>query len=170
LVEELTKTLLASGFLGEQEDRYELTRSLPLAIPNTPQDSLMARLDRLAAVKGLAQLCATIGREFSYPLLQADSPWRDDTPRESLEQLVAAEFLYEQGHPPQATYRFKHALIQEAAYQSVLKSTRQQHHQRIAAVLESQFPDTAEHKHGCFKEGHTTADLRDARALLDELS
>ena len=159
-VEELTKTLLVSGLLEEQEDRYALTRSLPpLAIPNTLQDSLMARLDRLAAVKGLAQLGATIGREFSYPLLQAVSPWRDDTLREGLEQLVAAEFLYEQGHPPQATYRFKHALIQEVAYQSLLKSTRQQHHQRIAAVLESRFPDTAEKQPELLAHHYTEAGL-----------
>ena len=119
-------------------DRYALTGPLPpLAIPNTLQDSLMARLDRLAPVKGLAQLGATLGREFSYPLLQAVSPWDDDTLRQGLEQLVAAEFLYQEGTPPQATYRFKHALIQDAAYQSLLKSTRQQHHQRIANTLES---------------------------------
>ena len=125
-IEELTKMLLESGLLEERRDRYALTGPLPpLAIPNTLQDSLMARLDRLAPVKGLAQLGATLGREFSYPLLQAVSPWDDDTLRQGLEQLVAAEFLYQQGTPPQATYRFKHALIQEAAYQSSLKSTRQ---------------------------------------------
>ena len=135
-VEELTKMLLESGLLEERSDRYELTGPLPpLAIPNTLHDSLMARLDRLATVKGLAQLVATLGREFSYALLQAVSPWGEGVLRDGLQQLVAAEFLYQQGIPPQATYRFKHALIQDAAYQSLLKSTRQQHHQRIAAVL-----------------------------------
>ena len=137
-VEELTKMVLESGLLQEREDRYELTRPLPpLAIPTTLHDSLMARLDRLAAVKGLAQLGATLGREFSYALLQAVAPWDEATLRRGLQQLVEAEFLYQQGLPPQATYLFKHALIQEAAYQSLLKSTRQQYHQRIAQVLEA---------------------------------
>jgi predicted ATPase len=115
-----------------------------LAIPTTLHDSLMARLDRLAAVKGLAQFGATLGREFAYDLLQAVSLWDEGTLQQGLHQLVSAEFLYQRGLPPQATYVFKHALIQDAAYQSLLKSTRQQHHQRIAQVLESWFPETVE--------------------------
>src|SRR5262245_20839473 len=135
--------VLESGLLQEREDRYELTGPLPpLAIPATLHDSLMARLDRLATVKALAQFGATLGREFSYPLLQAVSPWDEATLRRGLQQLVEAEFLYQRGLPPQATYLFKHALIQDAAYQSLLKSTRQQYHQRIAQVLEAQFPET----------------------------
>ena len=142
-VEELTKMVLESGLLQEREDRYELTGPLPpLAIPATLHDSLMARLDRLATVKGLAQLGATLGREFSYDLLQAVSPWDEATLQRGLHQLVEAEFLYQQGLPPQATYLFKHALIQDAAYQSLLRSTRQQYHQRIAQVLEARFPET----------------------------
>ena len=141
-VEELTKMVLESGLLQEQAEGYELTGPLPpLAIPATLHDSLMARLDRLAAVKGLAQLGATLGREFSYELLQAVAPWDEGTLQRGLQQLVAAEFLYQQGLPPQATYLFKHALIQEAAYQSLLKSTRQRHHQRIAQVVEVRFPE-----------------------------
>jgi TOMM system kinase/cyclase fusion protein len=141
-VEELTKMVLESGLLQEREERYALTGPLPpLAIPATLHDSLMARLDRLATVKGLAQLGATLGREFSYELLHAVSPWDERTLRRGLQQLVAAEFLYQRGLPPQATYLFKHALIQEAAYQSLLRSTRQQHHQHIAQVLEARFPD-----------------------------
>src|ERR1700694_1170203 len=144
-VEELTKMVLESGLLQEREERYELTGPLPpLAIPATLHDSLMARLDRLAAVKGLAQLGATLGREFSYELLQAVSPWDEETLRRGLHQLVEAEFLYQQGLPPQATYTFKHALIQDTAYQSLLRSTRQQVHQRIAQALETQFPDRVE--------------------------
>jgi class 3 adenylate cyclase/predicted ATPase len=143
-VEELTKMLLESGLLQEREERYALAGSLPpLAIPTTLHDSLMARLDRLATVKALAQLGATLGREFAYELLQAVSPWDEGTLQQGLHQLVAAEFLYQQGLPPQATYRFKHALIQDAAYQSLLKSTRQQYHQRIAEVLEGRFPEVA---------------------------
>jgi len=128
--------VLESGLLQERDDRYALTRPLPpLAIPTTLHDSLMARLDRLAAVKALAQLGATLGREFAYALLRAVAPWDEETVRRGLQQLVEAEFLYQQGLPPQATYVFKHALIQDTAYQSLLKSTRQQHHQRIAQVL-----------------------------------
>src|SRR5712692_2778959 len=129
-VEELTKMVLESGLLQERDEGYALTGPLhPLAIPTTLHDSLMARLDRLATVKSLAQLGATLGREFSYALLQAVSPWDEGTLRRGLQQLVEAEFLYQQGLPPQATYLFKHALIQDAAYQSLLRSTRQQHHQ-----------------------------------------
>ena len=93
-------------------------------------------------MKGLAQLGATLGREFSYDLLHAVSPWDEETLQRGLHQLVEAEFLYQRGLPPQATYRFKHALIQDAAYQSLLRSTRQQYHQRIAQALEAQFPET----------------------------
>src|SRR5207248_6367479 len=112
--------------------------------PATLHDSLMARLDRLATVKSLAQLGATLGREFSYALLQAVSPWDESTLQRGLHQLVAAEFLYQQGLPPQATYVFKHALIQDTAYQSLLRSTRQRHHQHIAQVLEARFPAICE--------------------------
>ena len=144
-VEELTKMVLESGLLQEREERYELTGPLPsLAIPATLHDSLMARLDRLATVKGLAQLGATLGREFSYELLQAVSPWDEGTLQRGLHQLVEAEFLYQRGVPPQATYLFKHALIQEAAYQSLLRSTRQQYHQHIAQVVEARFPEVCE--------------------------
>ena len=144
-VEELTKMVLESGLLQEQAERYALTGPLPpLAIPTTLHDSLMARLDRLATVKGLAQLGATLGREFSYELLQAVSPWDEGTLRRGLQQLVEAEFLYQRGLLPQATYVFKHALIQEAAYQSLLRSTRQQYHQHIAQVLEARFPEIRE--------------------------
>jgi TOMM system kinase/cyclase fusion protein len=144
-VEELTKMVLESGLLHEREERYELAMPLPpLAIPTTLHDSLMARLDRLAAVKAIAQLGATLGREFSYELLRSVSPWDDATLQRGLQQLVAAELLYQRGVPPQSRYIFKHALIQEAAYQSLLRSTRQQYHQRIARALEAQFPETVE--------------------------
>ena len=142
-VEELTKMVLESGLLQERDDRYALSGPLPpLAIPTTLHDSLMARLDRLATVKALAQLAATLGREFSYELLQAVSPWDEGTLGRGLQQLVEAEFLYQQGLPPEATYRFKHALIQDTAAQSLLRSTRQQYHQRIAQVLEARFPES----------------------------
>ena len=159
-VEELTKMVLESGLLQEREDRYELTGPLPpLAIPTTLHDSLMARLDRLATVKGLAQLGATLGREFSYELLQAVSPWDEGTLQRGLHQLVEAEFLYQRGLPPQATYLFKHALIQDAAYQSLLRSTRQQYHQRIAQVLEARFPELCETQPELLAQHYTEAGL-----------
>jgi class 3 adenylate cyclase/predicted ATPase len=159
-VEELTKMVLESGLLQERDERYALTGPLhPLAIPATLHDSLMARLDRLAAVKALAQLGATLGREFSYALLQAVSPWDEDTLQRGLHQLVAAEFLYQQGLPPEATYRFKHALIQETAYQSLLRSTRQQYHQRIAQVLEAHFPESGETQPELLAHHYTEAGL-----------
>jgi class 3 adenylate cyclase/predicted ATPase len=159
-VEELTKMVLESGLLQERAERYELAGPLPpLAIPATLHDSLMARLDRLAMVKGLAQLGATLGREFAYELLQAVSPWDEGTVRRGLHQLVEAEFLYQQGVPPQATYTFKHALIQEAAYQSLLKSTRQQYHQQIAQVFETRFPAVVETQPELVAHHYTEAGL-----------
>src|SRR5262249_48798730 len=118
-----------------------------------------ARLDRLATVKSLAQLGATLGREFSYELLQAVAPWDEETLQRGLQQLVEAEFLYQQGLPPQATYVFKHALIQEAAYQALLRSTRQQHHQRIAQVLEGRFPHLCETQPEMLAQHYTEAGL-----------
>ena len=140
-VEELTKMVLESGMLAEHADHYELRGPLvPLLIPATLQDSLMARLDRLASVKAVAQLGATVGREFPYELLRATSLLDDATLHRALEQLVDAELIYQRGVLPHATYVFKHALVQDAAYQSVLKSSRQQSHQRIAQILEARFP------------------------------
>ena len=159
-VEELTKMVLETDLLREHEDHYELTGPLPpLAIPTTLHDSLMARLDRLAPVKVVAQLGATIGRQFSYELFQAVSPLDETTLQQGLHQLVEAELLYQQGSPPQATYTFKHALIQDAAYQSLLRSTRQQYHQRIAQVLAEQFPETAETQPELLAHHYTEAGL-----------
>ena len=143
-IEESTKMVLESGLLREADDRYELMGPLPmLAIPTTLHDSLVTRLDRLPLAKPVAQLAATIGRQFSFELLQAVSPLDKVVMREALEQLIDAELLYERGVVPPATYVFKHALIQQAAYQSLLRSTRQQYHQRIARTLVDQFPETA---------------------------
>ena len=113
-----------------------------LSIPATLQDSLMARLDRLATAKGLAQQAAVIGRQFSYALLQAVSELDYSMLQRELKQLVDAELLYQRGLPPQAIYTFKHALIQDIAYASLLRQTRQGHHRRIAEALEAQFPET----------------------------
>jgi TOMM system kinase/cyclase fusion protein len=143
-VEELIKTVLESGWLQERADHYASTGPLPpVVIPATLHDALMARLDRLSTAKTVAQLGATIGRTFAYDLLRAVAPLDEATLQTCLRQLVDAELLYPRGVPPQATYTFKHALIQEAAYQSLLKSTRQQYHQRIAQMLESRFGEIA---------------------------
>ncbi len=144
-VEEITKAILESGQLKAIDGHYELTGSFTtLTIPATLQDSLMARLDRLVTAKAVAQYAAVIGRQFSYELLSTVSQLDEVTLQRELGRLVEAEIVYHRGIPPQATYTFKHALIQDAAYQSLLKSTRQQYHQRIAEVLEAQFPETAE--------------------------
>src|SRR5262249_3266665 len=120
-VEEIMKSLLASGHLKEVDDHYELTGSLSiLAIPTTLQDSLMARLDRLLTAKAVAQYAAVIGRQFAYDLLQAVSPLDASTLQRELGRLVEAEIVYQRGLPPHATYVFKHALIRDAAYQSLL--------------------------------------------------
>jgi class 3 adenylate cyclase/predicted ATPase len=159
-VEELVKTILESGLVREEAERYVLTGPLPpLAIPTTLQDALMARLDRLAPVKAVAQLSAVLGREFSYALLRAVAPWDEATLQHGLAQLVEAELLYQRGRLPQATYLFKHALVQDAAYQSLLRSTRQQYHEHIAQVLEEQFPETANTQPELLAHHYTEAGL-----------
>jgi len=157
-VEEMTKAILESGQLKAIDDHYELTGLLStFTIPATLQDSLMARLDRLVTAKAVAQYAAVIGRQFSYELLQAVSQLDALTLQRELGRLVEAEIVYRRGVPPQATYTFKHALIQDAAYQSLLKSTRQQYHQRIAQVLEEHFPETAETQPELLAQHYTQA-------------
>ena len=159
-VEELTKMVLESGLVRPVNGHYELSGPLPpLAIPATLQDSLMARLDRLARAKEVAQLGATLGREFSYELLQAVTPVEEVSLRQALTKLVEAEVLYQRGLPPQARYLFKHALIQDAAYQSLLKSTRQQYHQQIAEVLEGRFTEIKEIQPELLAHHYTAAGL-----------
>jgi predicted ATPase len=165
-VEELTKVVLESGLLQEQEARYDLTGPLPpLAIPATLHDALMARLDRLAAAKLVAQLGAVIGCTFAYDLVQAVAPLDAATLQGALAQLVEAELVAQRSMPPQATYTFKHALIQDAAYQSLLRSTRQQYHQRIAQVLAERFPETAETQPELLAQHYTEAGLH-AQAIV----
>jgi predicted ATPase len=162
-VEELTKMVLESGWLREEEGRYVGanggTPIPPLAIPSTLHDSLMARLDRLAPVKEIAQVGAVLGREFSYDLLHAVSRVEESTLQHGLRQLVDAELMYQRGLPPHATYLFKHALIQDTAYQSLLKSTRQQYHRQIAQVLVDRFPETVEPQPELVAQHYTEAGL-----------
>jgi class 3 adenylate cyclase len=141
-VEELTKTVLEAGILVEDAEGYRLDGPLPpLAIPATLQDSLMARLDRLASVREIAQIGAAIGRDFSYSLLRAVAG-RDGTAlKHALAQLEQAELVFRRGDPPEANYSFKHALVQDVAYESLLKSRRQQLHGQIARTLEQGFAD-----------------------------
>jgi len=142
-VEESTKMILESGLLREQGDGYVLTGTLPpLAIPATIHDSLVARLDRLGAAREVAQLGAVCGRAFSYELIRAISPLDESDLRQALAKLVQTEVLYPRGIGQDSQYVFKHALIQDAAYQSLLKSKRQQRHQQIAYTLEAQFSET----------------------------
>jgi predicted ATPase len=144
-VEEMTKSVLASGILKETNGHYELVEPLTsLTIPVTLQDSLMARLDRLHTAKGIAQMGAIIGRQFTYELLRAIVPVDETVLQRELRLLVDAELLYQRGVLPHSIYLFKHALIQDAAYQSLLRRTRQEGHQRIVQVLETQFQDSAE--------------------------
>jgi predicted ATPase len=159
-VEEITKAVLESGVLQEHDAHYQLTGPVSaLAIPTTLHDSLMARLDRLGTTKAVAQYAAVIGRHFSYELLQAVSPLEETMLQHELGKLVEAELLYPRGLPPQATYLFKHALIRDAAYASLLKSTRQQYHQRIAQVLEAQFLVTVDQQPELLAHHYTEAGL-----------
>ena len=143
-IEELTKTVIESGLLRDTGDRYELTGPLPpLAIPSTLHASLLARLDRLAEVKNVAQIGATIGREFAYSLLDAAAALPTNELNAALIQLVEAGLIFQRGVPPEATYQFKHALVQDAAYASLVRSRRQKLHAHIAEAMLQQFPDTA---------------------------
>ncbi len=159
-IEELLKMILESGLLREEDGHYLLTGPLPpLAIPSTLQDSLMARLDRLAAVREIAQLASALGREFSYEVIQAVARMDEETLQHGLAALVDAELVYQRGRLPQAIYVFKHALIRDAAYQSLLKSTRQLYHQQIAQVLEGRFPEITETQPELLAQHFTEAGL-----------
>ena len=143
-IEEITKAVIESGGLRETPLGYQLEGPTHrLSIPASLQDSLMARLDRLAPLKALAQLAASIGREFPYDLLRALKPADEPALQRQLAGLVAAELIASHGAPPNLSYSFKHALIRDAAYESLLKSTRRHYHCRIGEVLRQQFPETA---------------------------
>jgi class 3 adenylate cyclase/predicted ATPase len=143
-VEELTKAVLESGLLVAGPQGWRLDGPLPLfAIPATLQDSLAARLDRLAPVKEIAQIGAAIGREFSYPLLRAVAGRGEPALRAALVQLEEAELLFRSGTPPDARYTFKHALVQDTAYETLLRSRRQILHRQIADVLREEFAAVA---------------------------
>src|SRR5499427_6324379 len=161
-VEELTKAVLEAGILVENHDGYRLDGPLPpLAIPATLQDSLMARLDRLAPVREIAQIGAAIGREFSYSLARAVVGRDESALKHGLAQLEQAELVFRRGEPPDAVYSFKHALVRDAAYESLLKSRRQQLHGQIARALEQGFADIVASQPEIVAQHFTAAGLVD---------
>jgi class 3 adenylate cyclase/tetratricopeptide (TPR) repeat protein len=144
-IEELTKAVIEGGMLRDAGDRYEAVGPSPaLAIPTTLNGSLLARLDRLAPVREVAQIAAALGRTFSHDLISATATMPKDLLDHALGQLVGAELVFQHGVPPRGEYTFKHALVQDAAYSTLLRSNRQQLHGRIATVLETKFSETAE--------------------------
>jgi predicted ATPase/class 3 adenylate cyclase/DNA-binding response OmpR family regulator len=144
-LEELTKTVLESELLRVMHNRYVISSSSPShMIPTTLLDSLTARLDRLGPSKEIAQVGASIGREFSYRLLAAVALSDDASLRAALSHLAACQLILVRGEPPASTYIFKHALVKEAAYATMVRSKRQQLHSRIADVLMTGFRDTVE--------------------------
>ena len=143
--EELTKAVLESGLLRDAGDRYVTTASpLSLAIPTTLLGSLTARLDRLGPSKEVAQIGAVIGREFSYRLIAAVAKISDPSLQSAIDQLATCGLISVRGEPPDATYIFKHALVQDAAYATMVRSKRQQLHSRIADAIMAGFPETVE--------------------------
>jgi predicted ATPase len=159
-VEELTKSVLESGLLREEADRYVLDSTLPpFAIPTSLHDSLMSRLDRLASVRHVAQIGAAIGREFSYALLRAVSRLPEDELQAALGRLVASELVFQRGRPPEAVYAFKHTLVQDAAHGSLLRSTRQQLHAQIASALETHSPELMDSQPELFAQHYAEAGL-----------
>jgi class 3 adenylate cyclase/predicted ATPase len=159
-VEELTKTLLEARLLREQEGRYILDGPLPpLAIPSTLHASLLARLDRLSLVKEVAQTAAALGREFSYDLVAAVANRSDEQVRDALRQLTAARLIYHHGAPPHGSFRFKHALVQDAAYSTLLRGQKEQLHTRIVRVLEQRYPELAEEQPEILAHHFTQAGL-----------
>ena len=143
-VEEIAKAVIESGALREGDREFELVASsTALTIPSTIHDSLMARLDRLGTTKALAQIAATLGRTFSFEILRAVSGIAEEALRSDLDRLVEAGLLFRRSNEANETYIFKHALIQGAAYESLLRSARQRYHQQIARALTEQFPDVA---------------------------
>jgi predicted ATPase len=141
-IEELTKSVVESGLVTDAGDSYAVTGpAASLGIPTTLHASLLARLDRLAPTREVAQIGAALGRSFSHEMISAVAQMPQHKLDEALEQLVAAELIFRRGTPPDADYTFKHALVQDAAYSTILRSRRQQIHARIVTTVERQFPE-----------------------------
>ena len=162
-IEELTKALLESGLLRKREHDYVLDAPLaPVAIPSTLHASLMARLDRLSSVRQVAQVGAALGRQFSHELLHAVAEMPERQLNDGLEQLVGAELVFRHGEPPNAQYTFKHALVQDVAYTSLLRADRQRLHARIARAYEIHFPEIARAQPELVAHHFTEAGLSEA--------
>ena len=161
-IEEFTKAVLESGLLQQDENQYRLVGPLPpLAIPTSLQDSLLARLDRLGPAKEVAQIGSVIGREFSYEVVAELSSLRGAALDGAFRQLVAAELIHQRGLPSRVSYVFKHALVQDAAYGTILLSKRQPLHARCAEVLQTAFPELAGQKPEILAHHYTEAGLAD---------
>ena len=145
-VEEMTKAVLEADSEGEARRTLAAVPSPAVAVPASLHASLMARLDRLGTAKEVAQIGAVAGREFSHALLAAVAGKPEDQLQSALDRLMAAGLLFRQGMPPHATYLFKHALVQDAAYGTLLREPRRALHARIAETLESQFAEIAENQ------------------------
>jgi class 3 adenylate cyclase/predicted ATPase/DNA-binding winged helix-turn-helix (wHTH) protein len=159
-IEELTKSVLESGLLREEGNRYVLDRALPpFAIPTSLHASLLARLDRLASARHVVQIGAAIGREFSYALLRAVSPLPEGELQAGLARLVASELVFQRGTPPEAVYSFKHALVQDAAHGTLLRAARRQLHAQIAEALATQSPELMDTKPELFGQHYAEAGL-----------
>ena len=169
-VEELTKSVLESGLLRETDSGLVIDGALPpLAIPTTLQGSLLARLDRLSTTREVAQISAAIGREFDYELLAAVAGFAEAQLQAALSQLEASGLVFRRGSPPEAVYTFKHALVQDATHDSLLKSRRQQLHARIAESIEQRYPNTASVQPQLLAQHYVEAGFaeRSARAWLE---
>jgi TOMM system kinase/cyclase fusion protein len=159
-VEEYTQMMIEASHQSGTGGPVTLSTSFFVQqIPATLHDLLMARLDRMASNREVVQIAAALGREFSYELIRAVWTQEETALRTELDKLVAAELLYQKGKPPQGSYLFKHALIQDSAYQSLLKSKRQQVHRRVAVALEKQFVETVQHQPELLAHHFTEAGL-----------
>jgi class 3 adenylate cyclase/predicted ATPase len=165
-VEEMTKAVLEAASESEARRTAAAVPSPALAVPASLHASLMARLDRLGPAKGVAQICAAIGREFSYALLATVVHKPEVELSSALDRLVAAGLLFRQGAPPHAIYLFKHALVQDAAYGTLLREPRRALHARIAEALETQFPEIAENQPELLARHCTSAGLIEKAAGL----
>jgi predicted ATPase len=165
-VEEITRAVLEAGSPGAGERTIAAIPSATVAVPATLHASLMARLDRLGSAKEIAQIGAAIGREFSDAVLVAVARKSEEETQSALDRLTMAGLLFRQGVPPQANYLFKHALVQDAAYGTLLREPRRALHARIAETLESKFPEVAESQPELLARHCTEAGLIEKAARL----
>jgi predicted ATPase len=165
-IEEMTKAVLEAGGQGGTEHAVTSIPAPSLAIPASLHASLMARLDRLGPAKEVAQIGAVIGREFSHVLLATVARKEEPALRAALDDLTEAGLLFRRGLPPQATYLFKHALVQDTAYSTLLRERRRGFHARIAEALETEFPEIAQSQPELIARHYTEAGLIEKSAAF----